>query len=224
MKVAVASNFVKDGDFVVLALFGSGTLGFWEIGQEDWTMIECGGFEDCCEKGFVFDDVIFHNGKFYAVDLMGNLLMIDSSLEPVLVAQALQPGRERRKFLIELMGELLVVDKENDSDLCDGEYDMQLSVLVPNGRDNWWDIRRYFEGRALFLGEDVSFSLMAKDFIGCKEDCIYFDEDIFIAADSPLGEECGGFNLRNWTIKEVADHPKCANAAKLFWPPPTWLV
>ena len=153
-KVAVASNFVKDGDFVLLALFGSGKLGFWERGQEDWTMIECGGFEDCWEKGFLFDDVIFHNGKFYAVDFMGNLLMIDSSLKSVLVAQALHLGGERRKFLIELMGELLVVDKENDSDLCVGEYDMQLRVLVPNGRDNWWDIRRCFHGRALFLGED----------------------------------------------------------------------
>ena len=71
----------NDDDFVVMVLYNGGSLAMWRMEGEKWID------ENDAREGSHYDNIAYHNGKFFAMDVNGLALTIDSvSLEMTEIA------------------------------------------------------------------------------------------------------------------------------------------
>ncbi|GAB2216082.1 hypothetical protein Droror1_Dr00023849 [Drosera rotundifolia] len=111
-----------------------------------------------------YDDVLCWNGKCYAVHVAGEVF--DEELRRVMrIENSMVYGSSmQRKYLVVWKGELYMVKKT------------KFVFLKLNQRDDDWEhVDRLGEG-AFFVADDVSFGFRARDFSGCKENCVYLTE------------------------------------------------
>lgn len=233
-RVVVSSRIGNETDagFVVLALHTGGQLGVWKIGEKKWVHIK-----DNRERPH-YEDVIFHNGYFYALDFSGFTLKIDpATLKGVQVAPAAFLGYSgcQSKHLVSSFGDLVRVDKylgneEEDLLYCyDDEDEYMDELFKPNQLvlykldkrvGNW--VPLYDLGaQSLFIGDLASFSLLAQDFHGIHTNCVYLDDTSFAEDDDDHpGCFAALYNLKNNRVVPLFKLPSSSN---IFWPPPAWL-
>ncbi|KAD7478898.1 hypothetical protein E3N88_02034 [Mikania micrantha] len=117
-KVAFCSSGV-DG-FVLLTIHVSGKLALLKNGDVKWNIIN--------DLPSPYDDVIFFDGQFYAVDNTGRTVVVDPETTSLKVVAGSVFGGDK-KFLVESVGELFLVDKhlsvgpDNDMDYDDENYE-----------------------------------------------------------------------------------------------------
>lgn len=219
-QIAVSPK--NEGDFAIMAIGIHGTLGLWKMGYNRWSKIEIS------HKEFHFNDIAYHNGRFYAVDNEGMTIAIDSSFlkvskvtSPMRSFDGNQHGGQR---LVESLGKLLMVVMflENEIGEYDHVYSIRFVVYTLNEEKSKWDLGGDLKERALFLGDDCSFSVSARDFAGCKRNSVYFVYDMF-EDDDGNGYQGKAFGLFDFEDETSQALPTVTCYSKIFWPPPTWL-
>lgn len=224
--------FCKDelNDFMLLTIHVSGKLAIFQSVPKIWTVIQ--------DMPSPYDDVIFYKGNFYAVDNTGRIVLVAMDLSISLIAEPVFGGD--KKFLVESMGELLLVDMylsiEDDSSMvfvdgdfehlsiCMSERTVRFKVFKLDEATNKWVRVKNLGDQVLFLGDDCTFSASAKDLCLNRGNCIFFADNFFYLSGEDNGAEgkfgLGVFDLENRSIGPVEKFPQCLD---LFWPPPRWI-
>ncbi|KAF3450222.1 hypothetical protein FNV43_RR06302 [Rhamnella rubrinervis] len=87
----------------------------------------------------------------------------------------------------------------------------------------WVAVQDLEKDRVFFIGDGCSYSVSAKEFEGCKVNCVYFtDESDFY---SGVEENYPGLNASLYDLVEDVSRPltSVVGYSRIFWPPPTWL-
>ncbi|PWA96455.1 hypothetical protein CTI12_AA039330 [Artemisia annua] len=74
--------------------------------------------------------------------------------------------------------------------------------------------------RMLFLGDNCGFSASAKDFPGCKGNCVFFTGQSREDDGAMKSRGVSVFDLETGNIGAI---PNNSGYSQLFWPPPAWL-
>ncbi|KAG8368037.1 hypothetical protein BUALT_Bualt15G0003500 [Buddleja alternifolia] len=230
-KVAVLNNC--GGEFVLLTIHLSGKLVVYKSGDENWKVID--------DLPSPYDDVILREGKFYAVDNTGRVVLVnyvDLNVSPVV--SSIFGGD--KKFLVDSDGELLLVDKylsagpEDDLGYNEGfefyeEFDCYMSertvkfkvFRLDESMGKWVEINDLGD-KMLFLGDNCMFSASASETFcddKCKGNCILFTETCNREDDGVWNSHgVGVFDLERGSIGPIDNHSGCS---KMFWPPPDWV-
>lgn len=226
-KVAVSPRFDdKDDSFAVMAIYSMNVLGIWRKGDADWTKINIGDGE------VYLEDIAYYNGKFYALNMLGVTVSVDpKSLQVTEVAAAAPKFNGTGvKYLIKTGQDLLLVVKQiyvedfGDHQISNGEYFYPIRMIVlklDEKNKQWVRVVDGLQETALFLDNDYSFSLSVKEFPGCKENCVYFADSVFMTSgDKFPGCYAGIYDMKSGDVEPLSAYP---NYSKIFWPPPPWL-
>ncbi|KAK9726488.1 hypothetical protein RND81_05G218800 [Saponaria officinalis] len=184
MYLAMFNKFVlsdcpsQTSDYMIGMLFPTyRNLAFWRSGDKEWTTL-CNP-----EYRHSFLDIAFYNGEFYAVDQLGKVVGLGKSSPPTprMVAKMqfryTFPGS---LYLVESAGELLLVSRKVRAYEAGEPWYTTLYFKV-------WEVNvdtgvakevRHLRDRALFVGYNSSFSVMALPSQGCKPNCIYYTDNI----------------------------------------------
>jgi hypothetical protein len=211
-----SSAWTDADEYAVFMVCVPGKLAFGTCGDEKWTLVG--------DQSVEYDDIIVYKGQLYVVDRWGTVFRIEcSSLKLVPFSPPLF-GLGSQKHLMESCGALYVVDRYLRWDrrrmrntnmtfyvlfkVFTRTLDFKVYKLDEDGGK--WDLLECLGDRAIVLSTDCCFSVSAQEFVGCKENCIYFTDEyqrrIFSLKDSSFAD-----------LDPMDDsHP--------FWKaPPTWL-
>eukprot|EP00261_Vitis_vinifera_P009737 XP_002279526.2 PREDICTED: LOW QUALITY PROTEIN: F-box protein SKIP23-like [Vitis vinifera] len=222
-KVAFCSG--NGDDFWLLTIHLSGKLAMFRSGDKKWMIID--------DMQSPYDDVIFFDGKFYAVDNTGRTVVVDvaDGSSPVVNLAASSVFGGDKKVLVESEGELLLVDTYFTMYHDDDEHVrwmiermIHFKVFRLDQREQKWVEIESLGDRLLFLGDDSSFSARASDFYGCKGNSICFTNISFFSDaeedDASRSGTIGVFDLDSGSIGPLSSY---ANYSKTIWPPPAWV-
>ncbi|KAK2657335.1 hypothetical protein Ddye_010387 [Dipteronia dyeriana] len=175
-KVVTSKCFDNmDDDFVVMALHQYKPI-VWRIGDKSWNTIKFGDHDSSKVL-----DIIYHNGKFYAVDNTGLTVVVNSN---TLCFTEIGPPIQNYKwdsiFFMESCNELffIVVSVSYNCPYFTFTRNPKygLKVFKLNEKMCGWDqveedrlVRSVF-----FVGDDCSFSISVKDLSGCEVNCVAF--------------------------------------------------
>ncbi|KAF9588048.1 hypothetical protein IFM89_007289 [Coptis chinensis] len=165
-------------------------LYFTRPGKDDsWIAIES-------EHGNNYDDLTYFNGEYYALKFGGDVLVVkglDGYSIPTtsLVASSNKFVSSRDSFyLVATSSDLLKVTRTLLDDFLATQHFLVQKLDFAGTK--WLEVES-LSNCALFVGVNVSFSVVASDFPGCEENCIYFF----------TGEDKGVFNLQDGTIQTI---------------------
>ncbi|KAL2557452.1 ABC transporter family protein [Forsythia ovata] len=239
-KIAISSNPQSKNNLhdynhecVILAIYGEfGVLAFARLGDTLWTNIQV---PSCC-----YDDVLYHKGRFYAVDCHGVVVVCDinDNNDPKAIVVAPAPSETHdqiQKYLVESSGDLLLVSRIRGGTLFEGDdddnkkalyYTIDFSILRleeyhEEGNNYAYKLTKVntLEDRALFLGNNVSTSLPSSECI--KANCIYFTDDnhelFCIGEPGGGGRDTGIFDIENGIIQS-----NYAGESRSCLSPPLW--
>ncbi|KAL6224428.1 hypothetical protein ACLB2K_003283 [Fragaria x ananassa] len=171
-----------NSDFPALMMIAGGKLYHCKLGI-DGEIPKCKEIKSLTSP-VNYGDVICHDGKFYAVSLDGRTIVVDSSLTAKMIATPISapviwrniPIGIRKRYLVESFGELLLViylaSRTEYRHLS--EVGVAFEIFKLNADEKQWVEMTTLDDRILFVGEDSRFSVLARDFPGCKGNCIYF--------------------------------------------------
>ncbi|XP_050240770.1 putative F-box protein At5g60060 [Quercus robur] len=203
----------------VMAVHIGAKLGVWKMGDKKWTNIDDG------RESALYDDAVYYKGKFYAVDITGLAISVDSSMKIKKVTHPLPRfgfGHGGQfKYLVKSPNELFLVDKDYDveremfedervdSDSDSSDFPLYLMVYKLNEEECEWVKVKSLGDLALFVGDDCSFCVSVKDYVGCKANCVYFTEDSFSKGgrDDYPGYDTGLFDLEDGTASPLSAFP-----------------
>lgn len=221
-KVVVSEG---DGDFAVMTICSDtgsrvGGLGLWKMSDKEWNMV------DCYHDIFPYEDIAYHNGKFYAVCLTAMAISVDPcSMRVTIVADPLKLlGISRH--LVKSLNDLFLIEKFLEKkDIFDDNFSCVFKIYkLDEGQCQWTSLCSVncYQSKAFFVGEQCSFSVSAREFSGCKSSSIYFTD--LCSGDHGVhypDSHIGLFDIVEDKAQTLRSDP-CY--AKIFWPPPTWLV
>ena len=224
-KVAFCSGNDNVDDFWLLTIHLSGKLAMFRRGDKKWTIID--------DMQSPYDDVIYFDGKFFAVDNTGRTVVVDvaDGSSPVVKFGANSVFGGDKKSLVESEGELLLVDTYFSMYLDDDDHVrwmiermIQFKVFKLDQSEHKWIEVESLGDRLLFLGDDSSFSARASDFHGCKGNSICFTNISFFSdaedEDASRSGTIGVFDLDTGSIGPISSY---ANYSRAIWPPPAWV-
>ncbi|XP_050230151.1 putative F-box protein At1g65770 [Mercurialis annua] len=209
----------------ILAIYHDGKLGYWKIGDEEWTILDDANFE--------YDDIIEFKGQFYVIDRWGTVSWIDKSLNIIQYSPPLF-GCGAQKNLAESCGYLYIVDRYLDGKKTPWNHDVPVRRWRRRRRKNipntisfrvykldeewgkWVDVNS-LDDRVFILGMDCSLSISSSEFVGGKGNCIYFtEEDDDFTGKGLSSDSIRVFLLDDRVIDKVSAWPEFA---EIFWPP-----
>lgn len=120
-------------------------------------------------NGCLFDDIISYKGKFYViVDGKGRFVMIDSRLKLIDLVYRLMYSCGWFMYLVENDGELYLFDWVwiNEG--------LSFGVFKLDGKSWFWDFEFNLNDSVFFIGNDVNFVFIKKNYRGCIRNCIFF--------------------------------------------------
>ncbi|KAK4340052.1 hypothetical protein RND71_041514 [Anisodus tanguticus] len=136
-------------------------------------------------------DIIVYKGNFYAVDLDGETIKFDSSLNETKVASRFDDIGGNKKRLVESSGELFLVDMVIDDVGPYWNIVFEVKTYRLDEQKHEWTQVHTLDDRIFFAGDDGCFSLYSKDFGDqCRGNCIYYTNismDILGEYDDPRG-------------------------------------
>ncbi|KAJ7962321.1 F-box protein [Quillaja saponaria] len=183
------SSSSTNSAFVVMLVI-CGVLCYLKLGDENWTII------NDLESQLEFEDVIHHDGKFYAVDIRGRAVAVDSNMVVSEIASPLYDescGKGHRQRLVKSLGDLLLVDR------CPFNEVLLFKVFKLNWDTKEWIRVKNLGDQVLLMGDDCSFVVSAQDFDDCKGNCIYVGPNFGVRRGRLSGPENGVFSLENGT-------------------------
>ncbi|CAI9095211.1 OLC1v1031098C1 [Oldenlandia corymbosa var. corymbosa] len=222
-KGVLSANPSQTSSFVLVVIHG-GILGFWRPGDLIWTgfgPIHC-----------TFLDVIYYQGKLYAIDVVVRVWVWDEFNKPPLAQFFL--GFDRKLFRDQTRRELYLVESSM------GEFLLLARKLIKprdprSGRERKFKVIRLdldvesfkFEkindlgGDAIFVGLSVAVSIPASMFPGVlKSNCIYFINDCiesYLRFGSLKGcKDMGIYNLEDSSVERFTDIESSSSGSQLF--------
>ncbi|KAJ3706186.1 hypothetical protein LUZ61_009891 [Rhynchospora tenuis] len=200
-KIVVSSSPSSSNDCIIAAIMSTfEELLVCRLGDKSWTPIIIRESKlksnNCCQS---LNDVIFFQGKIYAINSGRNLLIVDydgsnyvawdtfgpSYQEGDIIGQ---PSRDEscieglymmRLYLVECSGKLLAVRRLGEFH-PDNSWSTQYFELFEfeESKETWRMICGLGE-QSLFLGQNGSISVSAFEIPGCRPNCIYFTDDFY---------------------------------------------
>ncbi|KAL5801198.1 hypothetical protein ACOSQ3_032830 [Xanthoceras sorbifolium] len=182
-----------------------------------------------------YSDIIYYEGKFYALDCRGCIMTCDVGGDNPTVAQevANMPYELFKKYferlyLVESGGEFLVVSREigEPSTIQEGRHNstyatLKFHVFKVDLMTNTWTKIKELGNRALFLGNNTSVSIEASYNSFCKSNCIYFTDDngeTYRHYGDGGGKDIGIYNLEDGSITSYfGDNISCNRLTPPLW-------
>ncbi|TXG60408.1 hypothetical protein EZV62_014981 [Acer yangbiense] len=170
---ALVPNYLQTRNWIrfsVLVISGEKRqLAYYNARSQTWTLLNAAG--SC------YDDLISHEGKFYAVDEYGKICRIDYSNLSVRVVFDQWFFGGNKVYLVCIVGQLLVIFRYLKENPYFGyeTYNFQVFMLKLEEQE-YSRIARISEF-AIFLGQNHSTWLPADDTKGVIDDSIYFTDD-----------------------------------------------
>lgn len=212
--------------FAALAILGHTNLAFCRHDDDSWTLID--------EAQFSWEDVVYHDEKFYAVKKGGMVavLEVQGRFAPrVKIIETTGECQGDMHYVVFSGNDLLLITRYLEHELEDVGDGSNLvyrtvgfNVFKMNWSDSQWQKIESLGNQMLFLGENSSLSLSASDFPGCSGDCIYFTDDYSESNyDGAYGRyDLGIFRLWDRSIEPLPCYPPNVYSL-LGWPPPIWV-
>ncbi|KAL9264060.1 putative F-box protein [Drosera capensis] len=184
---------------------------------ESWKLVDARLFS-CVEGFFSCEDVIYDKGLFYGVDKRGWIAMLDlrnhgeGAVVQLKVVEIPESFGGDVVYLVKLKDDLLMVSRILDAQ-CELDGTMfHKTIRFEVYKLDWsllrWDVVKELGDYALFLGQNSSLSLSASLYGGCRENCIYFTDDL--SENTSNGDwryhDMGVFNLKNRRIKPLVSY------------------
>ncbi|KAG5549485.1 hypothetical protein RHGRI_014726 [Rhododendron griersonianum] len=238
-KVAVSPE-----DYGVVVAIHSGRLCFFKLGgDQKWTLIDSSNDR--------YHDVVYWEGKYYAVDYRGRTVVIDGAdlKKEVMVTRLVEsplPNLGACQFtrLVKSGDDLFLVDRY----LVDTEGECTLSIgAVTTGmiteeshpdmtnyfnvykldeENKQWELVDDLNHQVFFLGDDYLFSVSAQDFPGLKGNCMYFSDFMFLGRnekETNIGKSCVLTGVYNLKDRSCGPLAMFPDHWPIFSPPPAWL-
>ncbi|KAL4298225.1 hypothetical protein GQ457_12G030540 [Hibiscus cannabinus] len=226
-KIVLSDNPSKELRFVAVAILNqTGELAYCRNGEDSWRFIP--GAQSYSE------DVIYCKGLFYAVDKQGGIVICDvnhDSPRVSFVRMWTQVGGDLQ-YLINSGDELLLVTRHLDLEFsfeADQSYLVYRTKRFDVARLVWsephWERVKSLHDKMVFIGENSSLSLSARNFTGCRGDCIYFTDDYSESNyDGAFGEhDIGIYKLWDGSFEPLPCYPR-NSLFRLRWPTPLWVT
>ncbi|KAF6151395.1 hypothetical protein GIB67_012255 [Kingdonia uniflora] len=229
MVKVVLSNSPTDDNCVAMAIRGEvSNLAFCKLGDKKWTVL--GDDNNGYRRGYM--DIIFFKGQFYTLTVNGKVEVCDlgASLTTTTIKSPtdLRIGISNKRYLAEMGGELLIVTRYMDtpSDVRKERLNYYRTYLfevfrlrLKRGKQRWAKVD-YFGDYMLFVGNNSSFSLCAREFPGSRANCIYFTDDYnYLHQQGKLGgHDIGVFNMETGKVNQLP------NKTWLLLPTPVWFT
>ncbi|KAJ8547930.1 hypothetical protein K7X08_021166 [Anisodus acutangulus] len=205
-KALLSSDPLSSTDDYVLALIQGypRTFAFWRLGSKSFTSV------DSTITYCAFSDVTWHDGHFYGVSFMGNIVILDftsdyysTTAARVIMSQI--PPRvacSNKVYIVYSMGELLVINRDGCHNFEEGDdsYGLNNSVYTKINDSSYEEVKD-LGNRALFLG--FSAILAVEPPPGCQGNRIYFTDDCreaYFCMERGGGKDMGVYNLLDGTI------------------------
>ncbi|KAF5195181.1 hypothetical protein FRX31_015230 [Thalictrum thalictroides] len=187
-----------------------------------------------------FEDVIFYKEQFYGVNHYGMVMVCDISdlhnpKATVVMENWLNQNFYQIKYLVEWMGELLLVIKfvlkffcwDNRQECIEQKRTLykteKFEVYKLDFTIKKWEEVTSLGDYCLFLGSNSSVSVSAINYFGSlKKNCIYFTDDHtfgYRATKTPGGHDMGVFDLKDKSIQ-----PYYKGVSTCYYSPPIWII
>ncbi|KAK0578716.1 hypothetical protein LWI29_014992 [Acer saccharum] len=181
---------INDDEFAVMAIYEDKII-VWRIGDKNWTNID--HFSELYSNS-VCQDIVYQSEKFYVVCNTGLVVNIDS--KSLIVTEVVAPTTDcniiYNMVFMKSSEDLFLIDYRLSADhygspehyvsdtSCILKIDKEKRKLVKVNKNALKD-------RMFFVGYDCSFSISAKEYSECKENCIYLTRDeIYSGLMSPV--------------------------------------
>ncbi|KAL5546238.1 hypothetical protein UlMin_005925 [Ulmus minor] len=186
-------------DLVVVVIYGEfHQLAFIKPAKDNmWIRVDVG-------EQVAFDEVVYYKDKFYAINVRGKIISFDVTNSSNLNINLVSGNRTRfgigeRRYLVKSEQEkLLIVERySNIYDNGDCKVD-EFEVFKLNLDQTRWVKITCLGNTSLFLGDNSSLSIVASNFKGCQDNCIYFTPDEATIVYGPHGPwDLGVYNLKS---------------------------
>ncbi|XP_049396658.1 F-box protein SKIP23-like [Solanum stenotomum] len=243
-KAVLSASPSHTSDYLLMVIEGDVKfLSYWRPGNLQWTRIINTSLH------VAHRDVIYFDGKFYAVDWSGRVLVCDiESNQTQVVAQLAREYNGEESYIVESLGTLFIVvrygvgiryitdDSERipltltQDDIFD-DLDEELTYGTTNIRVFEVDLvtgkltqTKELGDTAFFIGHNASRSVQPSQFPGIKPNHIYFTDDYwesYLVFEEGGGLDMGVFNLADGTILPFP-HYKGVSLSPVC--PPTWVT
>ena len=163
-------------DYAAMAIYGKfKRLAVYKSGDKTWTLIQ--------NSRFYYEDVIFYNGVFFAVDDSGGIVVCDIGQKTVSVREVTPPWdyKDSKKYLVSSYRKLLLVNRYIQKDFYGIYRTVKFDVFELDSVSQpkeWFKVERLGSNHVLFLGQNHSVCLPNSS-SQCKGNCIYFTDDYF---------------------------------------------
>ncbi|XP_060179548.1 putative F-box protein At3g25750 isoform X1 [Lycium barbarum] len=209
-------------DCVIFAIYSDNwKMAFAKPGDVSWTPLSC-------IRGHV-DDAICHDGRFYAIDTFGEVLIWDFS-GSFLKKIAFTPSRDMDNlvyvttYLAEIEGQIhaimrLLFDTRITDAPCLSTWCFKIYKL--DICNEMWEEVKSLGDWSIFVGSNHSFSISCSVYPECESNCIYFTDDFSGAYyDAMHGYDMGIYNVQNGRVKPLLQENKSDFAFSL----PLWII
>jgi hypothetical protein len=222
-KIVLSSSPSQNDEFIAFAIVASNdtnNLAFCKKGYDSWILLS--------EEIYHFwEDVVYHNGLFYAVSKGGTIAVCDIEVPRVSIIHTTASVEFNGDIFYTVFSgeEMLLVTRILEQDFSDaGDMFVYRTVGFEVFKMDWnvmtWNKIETLGDKALFVGGNSSVCFSANDFVGCCADCIYFTDDYSESNhDDVRGKhDFGIFRLRDWTVD-----PLLPSYSRLGCPLPVWI-
>ncbi|PHT88088.1 hypothetical protein T459_10194 [Capsicum annuum] len=207
-KAVLSASPSRSSDYILTVIEGNMKfVSFWRPGDLRWTRINDRNAP--CEH--IHRDLVYYNGKFYAVDWGGNVLVYDVTGSNPSQTVALLPAWSPPE-------KIGTSDDDNDGiygTTSFGVFEVDLAAGKLTETKELGD-------RALFLGANASISVQASQFPKLKPNHIYYTDDFW---ESYLGyEEGGGLDMGVYNLANGSFEPHYTGVSLSQVCPPIWVT
>ncbi|KAF6144399.1 hypothetical protein GIB67_024626 [Kingdonia uniflora] len=227
-------------------------LAFAKPGDKAWTTL--GNEDKCGSKGWAtlgnedygkYSDLIYFKDHFFAVTNKGFVRYCDiSGPNPIVIDFAAPPYRPtfnalERFYLVEISGELHMVVRLVNRYLVKPRYyhhNLSTTFIEVYKMESLYTTSKWVRlqtlgDHAIFIGNNLSFSILASNYPGCKRGCIYYTDDYQAQYGSQiLGRDRGIFNLEKENIEPLYSGSEtdlineADDDALSIYSPPLWIT
>ncbi|XP_070021712.1 F-box protein At2g26160-like [Nicotiana sylvestris] len=218
----ILSASPSSSDCVIFALYSDNwKMAFAKPGDVAWTPLSS-------IRGHV-DDAICHDGKFYAIDTFGEVLIWDFAgffLKKI----AFTPSRDMDNlvyvttYLVELEGQIyavmrLLFDTRITDTPCLSTWSFKIYKLdVYN--EKWEEVKSLGDW-SIFVGSNHSFSISCCAYPECESNCIFFTDDFSgVYYNAVHGYDMGTYNIQNGGIQPLIQE----NVSAFAFSQPLWII
>lgn len=204
-SAAVNFSFFSGLSTVMLSFYHLQRLAFANVGDSKWVITDR-------LENFHFTSTLCYEGQFYAADYNGSIALCNigppATVTPVVIQSF--DLHVMNSYLVESAGDLLLVRRYYSSAISGGFVDTsKFEVFKVNLRG--WPPRlvpmKSLGDRALFLAQNRTLSVSAKDFPGIRGNSIYFGV-------CSLHDSAGVFHLEDGSFESLSYHQGSMHGGK----------